>query len=98
MLFPDVQRPLVKRFRFRDHAARPVIVRQVVEAQRLFYPASIEVSYIADQAPGTIEQVSTLEGKKQMLADGLSEIQGVMNDQIGEAGVEAVYFTALVIQ
>lgn len=44
------------------------------------------------------EEVVTLEGKKKMLADGLAEIQAVMNEQIGEPGVEAVYFTALVIQ
>ena len=44
------------------------------------------------------EEVVTRDGKEQMLADGLSAIQGVMNEQIGEPGVEAVYFTALVIQ
>lgn len=44
------------------------------------------------------EEVITLEGKKKMLADGLAEIQAVMTEQIGEPGVEAVYFTALVIQ
>lgn len=44
------------------------------------------------------EEVTTLEGKKKMLADGLAEIQAVMTEQIGEPGVEAVYFTALVIQ
>lgn len=44
------------------------------------------------------EEVTTPDGKKQMLADGLKEIQGVMSEQIGEPGVEAVYFTALIIQ
>jgi len=44
------------------------------------------------------EEVTTLEGKKKMLADGLAEIQRVMTEQTGEPGVEAVYFTALVIQ
>ena len=44
------------------------------------------------------EEVTTREGKEQMLADGLAEIQEVMTEQIGEPGVEAVYFTALVIQ
>lgn len=44
------------------------------------------------------DEVSTRDGKKQMLADGLAEIQEVMTQQIGEPGVEAVYFTALVIQ
>ncbi len=44
------------------------------------------------------EEVTTREGKEQMLADGLAEIQGVMTEITGESGVEAVYFTSLVIQ
>ena len=44
------------------------------------------------------EEVTTREGKEKMLADGLAEIQKVMTEKIGEPGVEAVYFTALVIQ
>ena len=44
------------------------------------------------------EVVTTREGKEQMLSDGLSEIQAVLSEQIGEPGVEALYFTALVIQ
>lgn len=44
------------------------------------------------------DEITTRAGKEKMLADGLAEIQKVMTDQIGEPGVEAVYFTALVIQ
>ena len=44
------------------------------------------------------EEITTREGKEKMLADGLVEIQEVMTEQIGEPGVEALYFTALVIQ
>ena len=44
------------------------------------------------------EEITTRAGKEQMLEDGLQEIQSVMTEQIGEPGVEAVYFTALVIQ
>jgi len=44
------------------------------------------------------EEITTRDGKEKMLADGLAEIQSVMTEQIGEPGVEAVYFTALVIQ
>ncbi len=44
------------------------------------------------------EEVTTREGKEKMLADGLAEIQRVVEEQTGETGVEAVYFTALVIQ
>ncbi len=45
------------------------------------------------------EEVTTREGKEKMLADGLAEIQRIMTDETGDgSGVEAVYFTALVIQ
>ena len=45
------------------------------------------------------EEVTTREGKEQMLADGLAEIQRIMSEETGDgSGVEAVYFTALVIQ
>lgn len=44
------------------------------------------------------DAVTTREGKEQMLADGLKEIQDVLTEQTGDAGVEAVYFTNLIIQ
>lgn len=44
------------------------------------------------------EEVTTRDGKEKMLADGLSEIQQILTAQTGEPGVEALYFTALVIQ
>ncbi len=45
------------------------------------------------------EEVTTREGKEKMLADGLAEIQRIMTEETGDgSGVEAVYFTALVIQ
>ena len=37
-------------------------VKMVTEALRHHYPANVEVSYLADQAPETIEQISTLQG------------------------------------
>lgn len=44
------------------------------------------------------DEITTRAGKEKMLEDGLAEVQKVMTEQIGEPGVEAVYFTALVIQ
>jgi flagellar FliL protein len=44
------------------------------------------------------EDVTTRKGKEKMLADGLAEIQKVMQEKIGVTGVEAVYFTSLIIQ
>jgi len=44
------------------------------------------------------EEVTTREGKEKMLADGLVAVQEIMARKIGEPGVEALYFTGLVIQ
>lgn len=44
------------------------------------------------------EAVGTRAGKEKMLADALTEIQSVMTRQTGAPGVEAVYFTSLIVQ
>ena len=44
------------------------------------------------------EEVITREGKEKLLADGLAEVQRVVEEETGETGIEALYFTALVIQ
>ncbi len=44
------------------------------------------------------ETVTTREGKQQMLDDALVEIQNIIKQETGETGVEAVYFTGLIIQ
>jgi len=44
------------------------------------------------------DEVTTTEGKEKLLSDGLAEIQRVMTEETGEPGIEALYFTALVIQ
>jgi flagellar FliL protein len=62
------------------------------------HTAVIRNSLILLYSGAIYEEVTTREGKEKMLADGLAEIQKVMTEQIGEPGVEAVYFTALVIQ
>ena len=42
--------------------------------------------------------VSTRDGKAKMLDMALEEINNILEAQIGERGVEAVYFTNLVVQ
>lgn len=44
------------------------------------------------------ELITTREGKEQMLADGLREIQQVLASRVGKPNVEALYFTSLIIQ
>lgn len=68
-----------------------------INAIRDHTPA-IRNSLILLYSNAVYEEVTTREGKEQMLADGLAEIQRVMTEQTGDASVEAVYFTALVIQ
>jgi flagellar FliL protein len=46
----------------------------------------------------TYESVTTREGKEKLLRDGLAEIQSILKPHIGNRQVEALYFTALVVQ
>ncbi len=71
--------------------------QHIINAVREHTPV-IRNSLILLYSGAIFEEVTTREGKEKMLADGLAEIQAVMTEQIGEPGVEAVYFTALVIQ
>ncbi len=44
------------------------------------------------------EMVTTREGKQKMLDEALAEIQDIIKKETGDTGVEAVYFTGLIIQ
>lgn len=71
--------------------------QNIINAVREHTPV-IRNALILLYSAAVYEEVTTRIGKEKMLADGLAEIQKVMTEQIGEPGVEAVYFTALVIQ
>lgn len=71
--------------------------QSVINAVREHTPV-IRNSLILLYSGAIYDEVTTRDGKEKMLADGLAEIQKVMTTEIGEPGVEAVYFTALVIQ
>ena len=62
------------------------------------HTAAIRNSLILLYSGAIYEEVTTLDGKEKMLQDGLAKIQDVMTETTGEPGVEAVYFTNLVIQ
>ncbi len=44
------------------------------------------------------DAVTKREGKEKMLADALAEIQEIIERETGDTGVEAVFFTGLIIQ
>ncbi len=45
-----------------------------------------------------LANVTTREGKEKLRADALVEVQKVLQEQIGEPGVENIYFTSFVMQ
>ena len=46
----------------------------------------------------TYDSVSTLEGKEALREEALSVIQEILEEETGDPGVEAVYFTSFVMQ
>lgn len=44
------------------------------------------------------EELATREGKEKLIQKTLATIQGVLEEETGVTGVEAVYFTSLVMQ
>ena len=46
----------------------------------------------------TYEGVSTLEGKEALREEALEVVQGILEEETGDPGIEAVYFTSFVMQ
>jgi len=46
----------------------------------------------------TAESISTLEGKERLRSDALKVVQEVLENETGDPGIEAVYFTSFVMQ
>ncbi len=44
------------------------------------------------------QQLKTVAGKQQLMNEALTAIQQVLSDNIGNTGIDAVYFTDLIIQ
>ena len=70
---------------------------QVIDAVRT-HAAAIRNNLILLYGNADYETVVTRAGKEQMLADALEEIRGIVRERTGKDGVEAVYFTNLIIQ
>ena len=62
------------------------------------HTAAVRSGLILLYSGAVYEEVTTNEGKEKMLSDGLAKVQEVMTEITGDGGVEAVYFTSLVIQ
>jgi flagellar FliL protein len=71
--------------------------QEVINAVREHTPA-IRNALILYFGTAKYDEVVTREGKEQLLAQALTEVQGVMQERIGEPGIEAAYFTSLIVQ
>jgi flagellar FliL protein len=71
--------------------------QEVVNAIREHTPV-IRNNLILLYGNATYESVTTREGKETLLQEGLSEIQSILEPHIEGGEVEALYFTALVVQ
>ena len=46
----------------------------------------------------TYDKVSTLKGKEELRQKALTEVQKILEEETGDSGVEALYFTSFVMQ
>ena len=71
--------------------------QEVINAVREHTPA-IRNALILFFGTAKYDAVVTREGKEDLLAQALIEIQNVLEQRIGKPGVEAAYFTSLIVQ
>jgi flagellar FliL protein len=69
----------------------------VLEAVKQHMPA-IRNNLVMLFSSQRYESVSTREGKEKVRADVLIEVQKILQERVGQPGVEAAYFTSFVMQ
>lgn len=104
-LFAPLHPPLVVNFKdaygeshFMQFTLEVMAREQAVIDEVKNHAAVIRNSLILMYGNVEYETVITREGKEQMLADALAEIQDIVETETGKTGVEAVFFTSLIIQ
>ena len=104
-IYQSLHPPMV--VNFKDSQGEPHFMQMTMEVmardQNVINPIRehtpvIRNALILLYSSANYDEVTTREGKEKLLADGLAEIERVITEQTGEGGVEALYFTALVIQ
>lgn len=68
-----------------------------IDAVRTHAPA-IRNAFLFLMSNHSYDEVATVAGKEQLRAEMLAEAQAILRRNIGEPGVEEVYFTSLVLQ
>jgi len=62
------------------------------------HTAVIRNNLILLYGSSSYESVTTREGKEQLLQEGVAEIQSIITPHVGNKRVEAMYFTAFIVQ
>ena len=69
-----------------------------VQAQVEMHSPAIRNNLVLLFSSQTYERVSTLEGKEALREEALGVVQEILEQETGDPGIEAVYFTSLVMQ
>lgn len=91
---------------FQDHASMRFLqigVEVMARDQKVIDSVTLNMPQIRDRlvllfSSQTYDAISTLQGKEKLRAETLKAVQQVLEKEIGEPGVEAVYFTSFVMQ
>ncbi|MHB1239310.1 MAG: flagellar basal body-associated FliL family protein [Gammaproteobacteria bacterium] len=91
---------------FQDHSSMRFLqigVEVMAREQKVIDAVTLNLPQIRDRlvmlfSSQTYDAISTLQGKEKLRAETLKAVQQVMEKEIGEPGVEAVYFTSFVMQ
>ncbi len=105
-LYASLQPPLVVNFRdslgdsHYMQVTLEVMARDpsVIEAVKRHAAVIRNALILLFSATVDYDAMSTREHKEQMLADALAEVRRIVRERTGSDGVEAVYFTSLIVQ
>lgn len=71
--------------------------QEVIDEVRAHAPA-LRNSFLFLISNRSFQDLSSLEGKEQLRADMLAQAQQIMAENIGQPGIEELYFTSFVVQ
>lgn len=104
-IFTSLHPPLVVNFRdaYDENHFMQITLEVMAREQSVIdevknFSAVIRNSLILMYGNVDYDFITQREGKEKMLADALAEIQIIIERETGEVGVEAVFFTSLIIQ
>ncbi|WP_455203267.1 flagellar basal body-associated FliL family protein [Kaarinaea lacus] len=84
--------------RFLQVTAEVMTRDPLVEEQIKIHMPVIRNNLVLLLSSQTYDSVSTLEGKEALREEALEVVQGILEEETGDPGIEAIYFTSFVMQ